>query len=279
MSSVFDPTSRSQHVMLLYHNNSDRNLASVNYINQGLKEKQLCVYASVDATNSSHLQKISLQINNYNDNINKRNLVIVDLNPFYDSALVGDLTPFKKFKMQLLQELKKRGKDHKGVLIVADCADYLSRNKHFEKCNQVEKWWQDVYVEWVQGQEQAQQQENYSINIICPHPGFILNRHPFDQYRDQISRNHSTTIDTSDCIFADYTSAYNKQTNTQPDFVDRVKATKPFPDRNLASSKQIHFLICETCFWCASLVSQVPDHSTILNWHTCKERRIRSYTL
>jgi hypothetical protein len=276
MFSLFDPTSRNQHVMLLYHNNSDRNLASINYINQGLKAKQLCVYASVDATNSSHLRKISLQINNYNYNINKRNLLIVDLKPFYDSALVGDLTPFDKFKMQLLQELKKRGKDHKGVLIVADCADYLSRNKHFEKCNLVEKWWQDVYEEWVQGQQA--QHHNYSINIICPHPGHILNRHPFDQYKKQISHNHSITIDTCDCIFADYTSTYNKQ-NTQPDFVDRIKANKPLPDRNLASSKQIHFLICETCFWCASLVSQIPDHSTILNWHTCEERRIRSYTL
>ena len=79
MSSVFDATSRGQHVMLLYHNNSDRNLASVNYINQGLKAKQLCVYASVDAANSSRLRKISLQINDYNKNINKRNLIIVNL--------------------------------------------------------------------------------------------------------------------------------------------------------------------------------------------------------
>jgi CheY-like chemotaxis protein len=46
-----------------------------------------------------------------------------------------------------------------------------------------------------------------------------------------------------------------------------------------SSFKQIQFIICETCFWCASLVSQVPDHSPILNWHSCKERRIRSYTL
>lgn len=279
MSSVFDLTSRSQHVMLLYNDNSDRNLASVNYINQGLKEKQLCVYASVDATDSFHLQKISLQINNYNENINKRNLLLVDLKPFYDSALAGDLTPFEKFKMQLLQELKKDDKDHKGVLIVADCADYLSRNKHFEKCNLVEKWWQDVYVEWVQGQQQQQRQQqrehNYSINIICPHPAFLLNKYPFDQYRNQISHNHSITIDTSDCIFADYTSTSNKQ-NTQPDFVDRVKAEIPLQHR---TSNQIHFLICETCFWCASLVSQVPDHATILSWHTCKEKRIRSYML
>jgi hypothetical protein len=215
MSSVFDLTSRSQHVMLLYNDNSDRNLASVNYINQGLKEKQLCVYASIDATDSFHLQKISLQINNYSENINKRNLLIVDFKPFYDSALAGDLTPFEKFKMQLLQELKKDDKDHKGVLIVADCADYLSRNKHFEKCNLVEKWWQDVYVEWIQAQQQ-----NYSINIICPHPGSILNRRPFDQHRNQISHNHSITIDTSDCIFADYTSTSNKQ-NTQPAVIQK----------------------------------------------------------
>jgi DNA-binding response OmpR family regulator len=63
------------------------------------------------------------------------------------------------------------------------------------------------------------------------------------------------------------------------DFVDRIKAQVPSQSRNLSSSKQIHFLICETCFWCASLVSQVPNHATILNWHTCKEKRIRSYML
>ena len=63
------------------------------------------------------------------------------------------------------------------------------------------------------------------------------------------------------------------------DFVDRVKAEIPLKQRYLLLLKQIHFLICETCFWCASLVSQVPDHATILNWHTCKEKRIRSYML
>jgi hypothetical protein len=278
MSSVFDFTSRSQHVMLVYNNISDRNLASINYINQGLKAKQLCVYASVDATNSSHLRKISLQINNYNENINKRNLLIVNLKPFYDSALAGDLAPFEDFKMQLLQELKKDGnKDHKGVLIVADCADYLSRSMHFEKCIRVEKWWQDVYEEWVQGQQA--QQHNYSINIICPHPGYILNRHPFDQYKKQIFHNHSITIDTCDCIFADYTSTYNKQNTQQPAVIRKPISIDDFAETPLQhrTSSQIHFLICETCFWCASLVSQVPDHATILNWHTCKDKRIRSY--
>jgi CheY-like chemotaxis protein len=211
MSGTIELHSRSQHVMLLYNNDSDRNLASVDYINQGLKEKQLCVYASVDAQDSSHLQKISSQVDNYNENIDKGNLLVVDLKPFYDSALVGDLTPFEDFKVRLLQELKE-DQGHRGVLIVADCADYLSRNKHFEKCDMVEKWWQDSYVQWLQDQQQQQEEEkqSYSLNIICPHPGSILNKHPFAQYRDQISHNHSITMETADCMFAYRPSTPNK---------------------------------------------------------------------
>jgi hypothetical protein len=199
--------------MLLYDGDSDRNLASANCINQGLKEKQLCVYASVDARDTYHLQKMSLQVNNYNENINKRNLLVVDLKPFYDSVLAGDLTPFENFKAQLMQELKDG--NHKGLLIVADCADHLSRNKHFEKCDMVEKWWQDSHVRWLQEQQQHLQEkemgkQNYPLNVVCPHPGSILNRNPFEQYRDQISNNHSITMDTADCVFADCASVYNK---------------------------------------------------------------------
>jgi len=215
MSCAIDLCSSSQHVMLLYDGDSDRNIASVNCINQGLKEKQLCVYASVDANDSSHLQKMSLQINNYNENINKRNLLVVDLKPFYDSALAGDLTPFENFKAQLLQELKDGG-DHKGVLIVADCADYLSRKKHFEQCSLLEKWWQDFYVRWMQERQEEKEKENYILNVVCPHPGSILNRNPFEQYRNQISHNHSITMDAADCVFADCAPISNKPAGMSP---------------------------------------------------------------
>ena len=130
--------------MFLYDNNSNRDIASINYINQGLEQKLLCIYASVNAYNTSHLTKISSQIKDYEENVRKRNLLIVNLKPFYDSALAKDLTPFEEFKMQLQQELKDR--DGKGVLIIADCADNLFRNKHFDQCNLVEKWWQDIYI-------------------------------------------------------------------------------------------------------------------------------------
>ena len=181
--------------MLLYNDYSERELASINYINQGLREKQLCIYASVDAYNTSHLSKISRQIKDYGENIIKRNLIILNLKPFYDSALAGDLTPFDEFYVQLQQELKLNRNN--GVLVVADCADNLFRDKHFDQCNIVEKWWQDVYIKWLQQQEKTRgQDQNHVINVICPHSGSLLTRHPFDQHKHQLSHNHSIIIDT-----------------------------------------------------------------------------------
>ena len=70
--------------------------------------KGLCIYASVSAYDTSHLSKISCRIKNYEENIDKRNLFIVNLKPFYESVLAGDLTPFEEFKVQIQQELKER---------------------------------------------------------------------------------------------------------------------------------------------------------------------------
>jgi signal transduction histidine kinase len=114
-------------------------------------------------------------------------LIILNLKPFYDSALRGDLTPFDAFYIQLQQEIKLNDKN--GVLIVADCADNLFRNKHFDQCNIVEKWWQDVYIKWLQ------QHQNHVFNVVCPDSGSLLSRHPFDQRKHQLSHNHSVIID------------------------------------------------------------------------------------
>jgi CheY-like chemotaxis protein len=190
--------------MLLYNDYTDRELATVNYISQGLQDKQLCVYASVDAYDTSHLSKISCQIKDYEENIIKRNLIIVNLKPFYDSALVGDLTPFEEFYIQLQQELKHRD-GRNGVLIVADCADKLFRDKNFDQCNIVEKWWQDAYMKWLQ------QGQDHIINVICPHSGSFLSKHPFDQHKHQLSHNHSIIIDTTGYVLTQYPTAYKEE--------------------------------------------------------------------
>ena len=38
----------------------------------------------------------------------QKNLLVVNLKPFYDSALKGDLTLFEKLKKQIQQELEHR---------------------------------------------------------------------------------------------------------------------------------------------------------------------------
>ena len=100
--------------MLLYENNTERDIATIDYINQGLTENQLCVYASVNAYDRSKLSKVSSKINDYKENINKRNLLIINLKPFYDCALRGDLTPFEELRTQIQQELERR--NNKSVL-------------------------------------------------------------------------------------------------------------------------------------------------------------------
>ena len=117
--------------MLLYENNLQRDTATIGYINQGLTENRLCVYASVNAYDRSNLYKVSSKIKGYKENINQGNLLIINLKPFYNSALRRDLTPFEEFKTQIQQELERR--NNKSLIIVADCADNLFQNQYFDR--------------------------------------------------------------------------------------------------------------------------------------------------
>lgn len=177
--------------MLLYKNNSERETAALNYINQGLKENQLCIYASVDASDQLQLSRISSKIVDFKENVDKRNLLIINLKPFYDSALKRDLTGFEKLKRQIQQELEHRN-NNKSVIIVADCADNLFQNQYFDQSQLVESWWHRVYMEWIRYDNNQWRQH---ITIVCPHLDSILHKHPFDQHKYKILDNHSVTMD------------------------------------------------------------------------------------
>jgi hypothetical protein len=79
-----------KHVMLLYDKDSDRTNAAAYWINQGLEEEQLCIYASVYAFDKSHISSIanlSTRIKNYQEHVNNNNLQIINFLPYYESAL------------------------------------------------------------------------------------------------------------------------------------------------------------------------------------------------
>jgi hypothetical protein len=64
--------------MLLSHGNEDRNASAYEYINEGLKNDYLCVYASVgayDSTSKWHYSNLSSNIENFDENVKQGNLV------------------------------------------------------------------------------------------------------------------------------------------------------------------------------------------------------------
>src|SRR5918994_2567982 len=103
-ASHFTNIPSNEHVMLLYSSDDERNNAAVNYINNGLKSGHQCIYASIYAYNSessSNISNLSSRIDNYKENIENGELQIVNFKPYYESALDGDLSPFKKLKSEL----------------------------------------------------------------------------------------------------------------------------------------------------------------------------------
>jgi hypothetical protein len=184
MYGLVNPSCR-EHILLLYDNDDERNEFAINYINEGLKKGQLAVYASVDASDTSCISKVLSKITNYKENLDAGNLLVLNLKRFYDRALDGDLEPFKDFKALLEEIVKERisaGKNDE-VIVVADCADTLSKNEKFDECIYVERWWQDTHFEWLKNDQK--------ITVVCPHPNLILAQ---NNHKKGISNQHSLTL-------------------------------------------------------------------------------------
>jgi CheY-like chemotaxis protein len=225
----------NKHAILLYQNKSNLDLALAQYINQGLEEKQLCVYASVYCSDKSRISNIISQITDYQENIRMRNLLLVDLKPFYECALKEDLTPFKDLEMQLQKELvKRRSADNNGVLIIADCADNLFTNQLFEHTEMVENWWHRIYKKWLEDQPHQGKKRNL-LTVICPYSSSLFSKNPFDQHLHQISHNHSIAIDTAGHIITVHGTKEERIESVEPIFSQirlskRILIAEPDPD-------------------------------------------------
>jgi CheY-like chemotaxis protein len=216
---------RNKHAILLYQDKFNLDLASAQYINQGLREKQLCVYASVYCSYKSHLSNITSQITDYQKNIRMRNLLFVDLKPFYECAMKGDLTPFGDLEMQLQEELTRRGSaDKNGVLIIADCADNLYTNQLFDHCEMVENWWHHIHKKWLE--EQQQGKKRIHLTVICPYLSSLFSKHPFDQHLRQISHNHSIVVDSAGHIIKIHTGTREENSGSAKPIVSQIRLSK-----------------------------------------------------
>jgi hypothetical protein len=79
------------------------------YANEGLSIGHLTVYVPMNTDkNASHMSKMESEIVNYEDDVNRGNLLTLDTRSFYNFALAGNMQPFEELKMVLEDAIKER---------------------------------------------------------------------------------------------------------------------------------------------------------------------------
>lgn len=172
---------------MAYGSDSDAHEAIASYINEGLKRNQLCVYASVHNRDESHIEKIAPKIVDYEKNVQDGNLLVADLAPVYVAAVCDDLSPYRELAAQLAEMIK--GRSDKHVRLVADCATFMFKNRHFDECTVLEAWGQEKPI---------------FGSYVCPYPRSLFDKYPFNYHKFRILANHDVAIDARGRIIAAY---------------------------------------------------------------------------
>jgi uncharacterized protein YicC (UPF0701 family) len=112
--------------MLLYRGGKED--AVTKYVNEALSRGYLTVYLPINGANNnnntSHLSKIALSESiDYEENVNRGNLLTIDMRTFYNFALAGDLQPFEELKVLIEEAIEERiaskGNEEELIVVVA----------------------------------------------------------------------------------------------------------------------------------------------------------------
>jgi CRISPR/Cas system-associated protein endoribonuclease Cas2 len=193
------------HVAVLYVTEDYRDSLIASYINEGLKRRQLCVYASIHSRNEEHLRKNKSRIINFEDNTKNENLLIINLSSYYVAALTNDLNPFDKLIENLVQRTKERHDKH--VRIVADCAPFLCQNRHFDEGVELERWWHQRPIEG---------------SYFCPYRKSTIDTSPYDYHRYRVFANHDFIIDEDAEMIGSFIRIPHNKTNCIKDSLATV---------------------------------------------------------
>jgi hypothetical protein len=181
-----------QHAMLLYSNDSDddEDKAAAEYVNEGLRRGYLTVYLPINVHNISHQSKIVSEIMDYEENVNRGNLLTLDIRSFYNFALAGNMEPFDELKTMVEEAIKERiaSKSNDEIILVMGVVGGLAEKQRFDECLNLERWWQKTHSEWLQ--------KGLKVTIICPHPSSLLDKNQFIHYKQTISSLHNITLDS-----------------------------------------------------------------------------------
>jgi hypothetical protein len=179
------------HAMLLYSQDQDR--AATKYVNEALSSGHLTVYVPVNTDNSSsQVSKMASGLVDYEDNVNRGNLLTLDIRSFYNSTLAGNVQPFEELKILLEEAIKERIASDKNdeVVFVSGIGGTLAANQKFDESINSEKWWQKTHSEWLQ--------KGLKVTMICLHSSTIFDKsQQFVHYKQAMSSLHQIVVHPS----------------------------------------------------------------------------------
>lgn len=163
---------------LFYDSDQQRDHEVIRFINEGLARGQLCIYGTIHAKDKEYFKTLSSRITDYEENLKKGNLLVMDFVPFYIAAMSHDLTPYKEVQKQLEKTLKE--KNDMKVRYVGDATGYLFKNGHFDECIIVEAWWQNVRLE--------------VVTTLCLFQKSLMDKFPFERQKNKIINTHDVVL-------------------------------------------------------------------------------------
>lgn len=184
MSDPPDILNNGEHVMLLYESDNAKEDIIFDCINKEIEKGQIAIYASVDAEDPTQLFRLRSRINEYGKNLDQGNLRVINTKKCAEKAREGDMRLLDDLKKSVEQTAKGKQVSTKSsrILVVADCADSLSKDDKYEECCKMEKSWQYSCLKW--------KREGLKVSVICPHMHSILD----DGEEQSIAVNHTMKI-------------------------------------------------------------------------------------
>lgn len=181
-NSLLEPPINS-HIVMIYENQFDLDIAIISYINEGLRKVQRCIHASVRIGNKDYAENLSANIIEYKKNIENGNLILVDLSRYYIDALTDNFQQLDKLKEDIMEQVSSDdNRKDKNIRITADCATVLMKNRYFEECINLESWWH---------------QRPFKGSYLCPYPKLFIDKFPYSVYLFRLFYNHNIVIDSN----------------------------------------------------------------------------------
>lgn len=183
--SIFvNPSSGFQHILLLYNDKNDLNNSVNRFLNEGLRRNQICIHATVSLLDMNYIKNFVVQIENYRKNREQGNFMLLNLLPYYEKVVIGNIKYFDKLACLVLDKASKgrKNESNKDIRMTLDCGSLLVKNGYFEQCISLEGWLH---------------QKPFSGWSLCLYPQYLFEKFPNDVCFSTLFHSHDIVVDAN----------------------------------------------------------------------------------